>query len=81
LLSADSAVPGLNRNLVYMSEQLVPPRPIVDNFNWLARGFAERSNACDSEASALAAIRDALLRQLLSGAASLDFELTLDTAS
>ena len=70
-LGADSAVPGLNRNLAYMSRQLVPPMPIVDEFDRLVKGLSQRGHTCALEASSLSALRDALLLQLLSGPASM----------
>jgi type I restriction enzyme S subunit len=40
-LSADSAVPGLNRNLAYMSMQSLPGQPVLEWFDKVARSFAE----------------------------------------
>jgi type I restriction enzyme S subunit len=64
-LSADSAVPGLNRNLAYMSRQLIPPASIVEVFNRWVEGLSQRGHGCEREASALGGIRDALLPSLL----------------
>jgi len=66
-LSADSAVPGLNRNLAYMSPQLLPPSPILKNFDSITRVLDERIYACSGESRTLASIRDALLPKLISG--------------
>ena len=80
-LGADSAVPGLNRNLAYMSRQLVPPMPIVDKFDLLVEGLSQRGHACVLEASSLSALRDSLLSQFLSGLASLPGDATTVGAS
>jgi type I restriction enzyme S subunit len=66
-LGADSAVPGLNRNLAYMSAQLLPPQQLVDRFEAYASPLAARAHACDRESRTLAALRDALLPKLISG--------------
>ena len=67
LLSADSAVPGLNRNLAYMNKQFVPDKLILDEFNTRASDFFKRRFALEEESRALVAQRDALLPPLVSG--------------
>jgi type I restriction enzyme S subunit len=64
-LGADSAVPGLNRNLAYMSSQIVPPRPLVEAFGELALSLSRRGDACDREAASLESTREALIPWLL----------------
>jgi type I restriction enzyme S subunit len=66
-LGADSAVPGLNRRLAYMSEQVLPPEPLLDEFELHASSIATRLHHCNEESRALAALRDRLLPQLVSG--------------
>jgi type I restriction enzyme S subunit len=66
-LGADSAVPGLNRNLVYMSPQVLPPPPLLERFDSVTRALGERAYACSEESRTLAALRDALLPKLISG--------------
>ena len=66
-VSADSAVPGLNRNLAYMNRQLIPDRLIVDEFNNCAGAIFTRRQKLEEESRALAAQRDALLPRLVSG--------------
>ena len=66
-LSADSAVPGLNRNLAYMSKQVVPCGPILDKFDEQICTMFERIHQNDEMSRALAALRDALLPKLISG--------------
>ena len=64
---ADSAVPGLNRNLAYMNIQLVPDEKVADNFRNFARTIFVRRDQLDQEARALATQRDALMPELVSG--------------
>ena len=66
-VSADSAVPGLNRNLAYMNRQLVPDKTVVDEFNDNVGAIFSRRHDLEEEARALAAQRDALLPKLVSG--------------
>jgi len=66
-LGADSAVPGLNRNLAYMSKQIVPSRALLDAFDSSVQPLLQRIYEADNESRTLAAMRDALLPKLLSG--------------
>ena len=66
-LGADSAVPGLNRNLAYMSDQLLPPARLLEQFERLAGGFSRRVSCGSAEARALADLRDTVLPKLISG--------------
>jgi type I restriction enzyme S subunit len=66
-LGADSAVPGLNRNLAYMSTQLLPSAPLLEKFDAHASALAARGHACVQESRTLAALRDTLLPKLISG--------------
>lgn len=66
-LSADSAVPGLNRNLAYMSKQLLPPQSILDAFEKRAVLVFRRRHESELESRTLATIRDTLLPKLISG--------------
>ena len=66
-VSADSAVPGLNRNLAYMSRQLAPDKLVVDRFNEYASDIFSRRHRLEEESRELAAQRDALLPSLVSG--------------
>ena len=66
-LSADSAVPGLNRNLAYMNKQLAPNRKLVDAFNGFATEIFTRRHHLEEESRSVAAQRDALLPKLVSG--------------
>ncbi len=66
-LNADSAVPGLNRNLAYMSIQLLPGPPILEIFEEIVRTFTRRMDWLEQESRTLAALRDTLLPKLISG--------------
>ncbi len=66
-LAADSAVPGLNRNIAYMTEILVPSVEIANIFDKNVEPFFNRVSMNNEESRTLAAIRDALLSKLLSG--------------
>jgi len=67
-LSADSAVPGLNRNLAYQNCQLLPPVELLEQFGHLAGAILSRVGVCAGEAQSLLSIREALLPGLVSGA-------------
>ena len=66
-VAADSAVPGLNRNLAYMNTQLVPDGPTVDRFNDHAEMLFTRHYSLEEESRTLATLRDALLQKILGG--------------
>jgi len=66
-LGADSAVPGLNRNMAYLSEQILPPPDLQDGFDKQVRPLFERIHHNDEESRTLATLRDTLLPKLLSG--------------
>ena len=71
---ADSAVSGLNRNLAYMNQQLVPDIMTLDAFSSYANAIFERCHCLEEESRALAAQRDALLPRLVSGEVRLGAE-------
>ena len=66
-IAADSAVPGLNRNLVYMNKQLVPPDQLVSYFNKYTAILFARRQYSENESRTLVALRDILLPKLISG--------------
>jgi len=66
-LSADSAVPGLNRNIAYMSWLLIPSRELLDVFARHTRLIMERVYQGERENHTLATLRDTLLPKLISG--------------
>ena len=69
-VASDSAVPGLNRNLAYMSKQLVPDKIVLEKFSGVASAFFARRHQLDEESRSLAAQRDTLLPNPISGAIS-----------
>ena len=66
-LSADSAVPSLNRNLAYMNSQLVPAKLVVEAYHQQAMPMFINRYQLEQESRALAEQRDALLPRLVSG--------------
>ena len=66
-LGADSAVPGLNRNMAYMKKMLVPSSDIVSAFDKQVKPLADKVKHNNDQSLTLAMIRDALLPKLLSG--------------
>ncbi len=66
-VSADSAVPGLNRNLAYMNKQLMPGGQVLAEFNRYVVALFSRRHRLEEESRALAAERDVLLPRLVSG--------------
>jgi type I restriction enzyme S subunit len=66
-LGADSAVPGLNRNLAYMSQQVVPRGAVIEVFDSIVRPLFQRIDESEKENRSLAALRDTLLPKLISG--------------
>ena len=66
-LSADSAVPGLNRNHAYTNEQLLPPAEVAFAFERQLEVIFNRKSFLAEEINTLGATRDALLPKLISG--------------
>lgn len=70
-LSGDSAVPGLNRNIAYMSYVFCPPAELMYEFDELVKPTFETIHANIVESRTLAALRDTLLPRLVSGELSI----------
>ena len=66
-IAADSAVPGLNRNLAYMNRMLVPAIAPTNIYDEYAKTLFARRIHLQAESLALAALRDVLLPRLISG--------------
>ncbi|HDQ06091.1 MAG TPA: restriction endonuclease subunit S [Candidatus Bathyarchaeota archaeon] len=66
-LSADSAVPGLNRSLAYMSKILVPHEDVLTAFDGKVDPLFQKIYENEKEAETLASLRDTLLPKLISG--------------
>lgn len=66
-LSADSAVPGLNRTLVYLSKILIPPSDIQEKFDLLLGVLNKYKYNNEDQSRTLAQIRDVFLPKLMGG--------------
>jgi type I restriction enzyme, S subunit len=66
-LSADSAVPGLNRNAAYGKECVIPPAGIIEAFGDRVKPLFDAIYRNKSQSDSLSCLRDALLPKLLSG--------------
>lgn len=66
-LSADSAVPGLNRNMAYMSKIIMPDPKAIVAFDEIVAPMMATIFANDEQSRTLAALRNALLPRLMSG--------------
>jgi type I restriction enzyme S subunit len=66
-LGADSAVPGLNRNMAYMSKAVLPLPDLMRAYSEFAVPLDAMVTANSREVATLTAIRDALLPKLSSG--------------
>ena len=64
---ADSAVPGLNRNLAYMNTILVPPQKLIRCFSQQVASTFRLRQENEALSRTLADLRDALLPKLISG--------------
>lgn len=69
-VAADSAVPGLNRNLAYMNKQLRPPTGVVECFDRYVSTMYARCRPAAVESRLLDSVRDTLLPQFMSEAIS-----------
>ena len=66
-LGADSAVPGLNRHLVYISNQLIPNRNLSLLFENLISRMLSSSHDLVGQSMSIKRIRDTILPKLISG--------------
>lgn len=66
-LSADSAVPGLNRNNAYMNRQVFPSQPVLTAFDSQVAPIFALIFANQQQSRTLATLRDTLLPKLMSG--------------
>ena len=66
-ISADSAVPGLNRNLAYKNRQIVPGKQTVELFDSVVIPILEKVYELDEECILLDATRRILLPNLIFG--------------
>ncbi|MXQ54775.1 restriction endonuclease subunit S [Shimazuella alba] len=66
-LSADSAVPGLNRNVALKNKIILPPQTVLDRFDQIIDVFFKTLKNNKIESQTLAKLRDTLLPKLMSG--------------
>ncbi len=66
-LGADSAVPGLNRNLAYMDMNVIPSSCLLMKFDDIVHMLLERAHLSNEESRSLSSLRDTLLPKLISG--------------
>ena len=66
-VAADSAVPGLNRNLAYMNRQVVPDSAALFTFAEIMNGIFAAQRGHDVQGSNLAELREGLAPRLISG--------------
>ena len=66
-VAADSAVPGLNRNLAYMNRQIFPLKNVMDKFNHYAVVTFTLRHRLAEQSRTLVDLRDSLLPKLMSG--------------
>jgi type I restriction enzyme, S subunit len=66
-LSADSAVPGLNRNHAYMSKQIIPSQSVVEAFDLQVSPIFAAMYSNEQQSRTLNTLRATLLPKLLSG--------------
>jgi type I restriction enzyme S subunit len=66
-LGADSAVPGLNRNIAYMSDVIYPSQKKMKDFDDFSGSLFDKINANKEESRTLVSLRDALLPKLMRG--------------
>ena len=65
--AGDSAVPGLNRELTYLLDIVMPPGVVVRQFGATTKDLFAAMHQGQLESQTLATLRDALLPRLLSG--------------
>jgi type I restriction enzyme S subunit len=68
VFNSGSAVPTLNRNHIHNLPVIVPPISIIEAYEKIVSLLFHRSYQNERESETLAALRDALLPKLLSGA-------------
>ena len=78
-LSADSAVPGLNRNHAYMSKQVIPSPEVLKAFDAQIVPLFDAIYANEGESRTLATLRDTLLPKLLCGELSVTERIAEET--
>lgn len=66
-MGADSAVPGVNRNVIYSKKMVFPKPCALEEYSKQMSAISSQKRALDTANEALTALRDTLLPKLLSG--------------
>lgn len=66
-LEADSAVPGLNRNIAYNTKLLMPSKEAINKFNVVVGPLFDRADLNNKASETLSVTRDSLLLKLMAG--------------
>lgn len=66
-IAADSAVPGLNRNMAYMNKVILPAKKYIDMFGKQSESFRQIVKNNLEENKELSVLRDSLLPKLMNG--------------
>lgn len=74
----DSAVPGLNRNLVYTSTAIIPNSKFIQQFESIIEPMYEKIFSAEKEIKTLNSLRSYLLPKLLSGEIDIPDESVVD---
>jgi len=66
-MGEDSAVPGVNRNVIYSKKMVFPKLQALEEYSKQVSAMTSRKKALDTANEALITLRDTLLPKLLSG--------------
>jgi type I restriction enzyme S subunit len=66
-MGEDSAVPGVNRNVIYSKKMVFPKLQAIEEYSKQVSAMTSRKRALDTANEALTTLRDTLLPKLLSG--------------
>ena len=66
-LGSDSAVPGLNREMAYLSDLVVPAESQLRAFDQIVEPIRSKQECSNVENDTLSKLRDTLLPKLISG--------------
>jgi type I restriction enzyme S subunit len=77
-LSSDSAVPGVNRNVIHFQKWVIPQKTILDQFNSIILSILNIIHKNKKEEANLSHIRDTLLPKLMSGKIRISEKLKIE---
>jgi type I restriction enzyme, S subunit len=66
-LTSDSAVPGLNRDMAYSVDLVIPPIEQINKYNFIAKAIFNKVSNNTNQIQTLTKTRDTLLPKLMSG--------------